>query len=319
MAGDVGWLNTEIEDKIMKAIILNAVLLVLLAGMMGTPAFAQGGMGHEMEQSKGGDHGDRLEKHVSFLEDRLDLTEDQAKQVEEILRDRKAEAATFKKSQREATHSAIEGVLNDEQKGTFAEMREEMGKDMHKGDMHKGDMHKSKMGGHGDNASGNGMNREAFIEELGLTDEQREQFDALRTSHKAAMKTWKEENPDASAEDSQAFRDETHKSGRDAMEGFLTSEQLAKVDEHHENMGSKGSMGKGHAKGHGAGRMMEQLDLSDDQKSQLKTLKNEQCVSMRDGLKSILTAEQFEELQELREGGKHEEGRGGNSMGDCWK
>lgn len=259
----------------MKAIILNGALLVLLAGMMVKPALAQSGygMGHGW-----GDRGDRLESHVSYLENRLDLTEDQVKEVEVILKDQQAAASEFKKSQRDATRSAIEQVLTDEQKGTFAEMQEKMGRDVHE----------AMMGRQGYKASRHRMHREAFIEELGLTDEQVEQFDSLRTSHK------------------------------DAMKGLLTPEQLEKVDERRQDIGSLGSMGKAHGKHRGAGRMMEQLDLSDEQKSQLKTLRNEQCVSMRDGLKSILTDEQLDELQELREEG-HWGGRGGNWMGDCWK
>lgn len=248
----------------MKAIILNGGLLVLLAGMMVT-ALAQGG--------------GRLERHVSHLENRLDLTEDQVKEVEVILKDQQAAASEFKKSQRDATRSAIEQVLTDEQKGTFAEMQDKMGKDVHK----------AMMGRQGYKASRHRMHREAFIEELGLTDEQVEQFDSLRTSHKAAMK------------------------------GLLTPEQLEKFDERRQDTGS-GSMGKAHGKHRDAGRMMEQLDLSDEQKSQLKTLRNEQCVSMRDGLKSILTDEQLDELEELREEGqRHRGGQGGNWMGDCWK
>ena len=167
---------------------------------------------------------------------------------------------------------------------------------------------------------GQGMNhgdkRAQFIEELGLSAEQQEQFDALRASHQAAMKTWREQNPDASKEDRMAFRDELHTSGRAAMESFLSPEQLAKVDEHH----ARGMGGNGH---HGRRAMRkqlaEQLDLSDEQKEKLAELRKEQCVAMRDGLKSILTAAQFEELEELREARKNRRGGAGGRMGDCWK
>lgn len=167
---------------------------------------------------------------------------------------------------------------------------------------------------------GKGMNhgdkRAQFIEELGLSAEQQEQFDALRSSHRAAMKTWREQNPDASKEDRMAFREELHKSGRAAMESFLTPEQLAKVDEHHASgMGGGGRQSRRAMRE----RLAEQLNLSDEQKEQFAELRKQQCVAMRDGLKSILTAEQFEELGELREARKNRRGGDGGWMGDCWK
>jgi len=270
--------------------------------MMATPALAQQGGGQGMGHGWGSDPGDRLDRHVSYLEDRLDLSEDQVNQVEAILKESHAESAAFKNSHHDATHVQIEGILTDEQKVTFADM----GKRMRGHSGHKG--------------SGHGMRQEAFMEELGLTDEQRKPFNDLQTSHRAAMKAWREQNPDPSPEDLKAFRDEMHKSGRATLEGFLTPEQLEKVDEHHKNMGSMGSMGKPHGIHRGAGRVMEQLNLTDEQKAQVKTMRQEQCVSMREGLQSILTAEQLDELQELREARKqHWRGWGGNWMGDCRK
>jgi len=182
----------------MKSTIRTGVLLVLLAGIMVAPALEQDG-GHGMGHGQGGDPADRVERHVSHLENQLDLSEAQVNQVEAILKDSNAEAAAFRKSHREAARAEIEGILTDEQKATFADM------------------------------------------------------------------------------------------GRDMRE-----------------------------RSGGAGRLMEKLNLTDDQKSQLKTLRQEQCVSMRDGFESILTAEQLEEFQGLREAGKqHRGGRGANWMGDC--
>ena len=105
-----------------------------------------------------------------------------------------------------------------------------------------------------------------------------------------------------------AFRDELHKSGRAAMESFLSPEQLAKVDEHHaSSMGGNGRQGRRAMRE----KLAEQLDLSDEQKAQLAELRKQQCVAMRDGLKSILTGEQFEELQELRKARKNRRGGAG--------
>ena len=114
------------------------------------------------------------------------------------------------KTHRQSMTEAIASVLTTEQQGMFARTMERLD----------------------DRNAMRQARREVFLNSLELSDEQREQWDAMRSSHRSAMRIWQEQNPDATREEMDAFRDAMHASGRASLEKILTPEQLAKLDEH---------------------------------------------------------------------------------------
>ena len=200
------------------------------------PVLAQGG-GGGMGRWGSGDPEERREKNVTRLTDSLNLSQDQSQKLDKILADGHKEASdwmrenegasrddrqAFMKTHRTTTNDRIEAILSDDQMETYRGMRDRFR----------------------DRTSDNRSKRDALIEDLDLTDAQRRQFETLRKSHRAAMKAWNEQNPDASDDDRRAFREQLHKSGRASLEGTLTPEQLQKLDAHHENA----RHGRGHGK-----------------------------------------------------------------------
>lgn len=155
------------------------------------------------------------------------------------------------------------------------------------------------------------------LEELNLSDEQQEQLKALRQEHRQQMQAFKESGERPSPEQMQELR-QAH---RAAFEAILTTEQAAALQQFIEERGDRGRKGR---KGHRGPRFgalpgLRQLDLSDEQKEQLKSLMQQHRdemktarqsgqrptaeerqahrESLREAVKGLLTAEQLEQLE----------------------
>lgn len=118
-----------------------AVTMAIAAALVAVPAAAQPSSGRGMGPWWGEDADQRLERHVGFLEDRLDLTAEQVEQARDILEARHEEARTwfeanpdatrddrqaFRKAHREATQAAISEILTAEQKEEYAAVTERL-------------------------------------------------------------------------------------------------------------------------------------------------------------------------------------------------
>ena len=160
------------------------------------------------------------------------------------------------------------------------------------------------------------------IEGLDLSDEQKTQLQALHEARREQLHALHESGERPSREDRQALQEQF----RATLAGIFTTEQRALLDEHranhsgqgfHGRRGGRGRFGRGLGGIGGAG-----LDLNDEQKEQMKTLRQaqrEQMETLRESgerpsredmqawreqfrvdLAGILTSEQMTQLEEHR-------------------
>lgn len=201
-------------------------------------------------------------KSAAFLKDKLDLTADQATELE---------AALGQVESHEDKRSALDAILTPEQMARFDEMHKAKKRWHHKG--HKA-MHK-------DPAA-----HAAKIQEvLGLTDEVTAQVEA-------------------------ALRDnESHEDVKAALANILTADQLAELKAQHKDMrkAHKGMHKRMHkdTAAHAA-KLQSLLDLTDEQTAQVEAAfrDSDSHEAKKAALESILTAEQMQQLRELK-GKKH--------------
>ena len=151
---------------------------------------------------------------------------------------------------------------------------------------------------------------------LDLTDEQKEQLQALRKEHVEARREQRE------------VMAAMGKEQREAVMNILTEEQQETLKEMRDRRGGKGKDrhdmrrgGKGrHDARRGGQGAFSRLDLTDEQKEQFKELRTEHRTELREtrqkhrtALESVLTDEQREKLEEMKDeafyGGRR--GRGG--------
>jgi hypothetical protein len=155
-----------------------------------------------------------------------------------------------------------------------------------------------------------------FWDQLGLTEEQREQMEAIRDSHRSAMLAWRDANPEATSAERRDFREQLHESGRKAMEDILTAEQLEEFDEHWREMrdrgrgrrhGPHGQRGPGMrgpcmgSPGFNMDRLAERLDLTPEQVGQIAEFRAQQREDFEEGMADILTPEQLEEWNRIKQ------------------
>ena len=152
-----------------------------------------------------------------------------------------------------------------------------------------------------------------MLDHLDLTDEQQAQLQALRERHEEAMRELRE---------NMAAMNEEH---REALMNILTAEQREAMKEMRGKRGKffgrRGGEGKGRhdmqRRGQGA---FSRLDLTAEQREQLKELRQKHRTAMREtrqkhrtALESVLTDEQREKLEMLKDeafyGGKRWRGK----------
>ena len=151
-----------------------------------------------------------------------------------------------------------------------------------------------------------------MLERLDLSDAQEEQLQALRKEQREAMREQRETMAAMGKEQ------------REAVMNILTEEQQETLKEMRGKRGKffdrRGGKGRHHA-GRGGLGAFSRLDLTDEQKEQVKELRTEQRTEIRETrqkhrtvLESILTDEQREKLEEMKDdafyrGGKSWRGR----------
>ena len=179
--------------------------------------------------------------------------------------------------------------------------------------------------GHGGKMRGHWQPGPWMLERLDLTEEQQEQFKELRTQHVEARREQREAMAAMGQEQ------------REAVMGILTEEQQETLEEMRRRRGRffEGRSGKGRDRfdmwrggegrdraGRGALGAYSRLDLTGEQKEQLKELRAQHRTEMREtrrkhrtALESVLTGEQREKLEEMKDeafygGGRRWRGRG---------
>ena len=149
---------------------------------------------------------------------------------------------------------------------------------------------------------------------LDLTDEQKEQLQALRKEHREAMREVRETMATMGEEQ------------REAVMKILTEDQQEAMKEMRSKrgkfFGQRGWGGKGrHDMRRGAAGAFSRLDLTDEQKEQLQVLRKDHRAEVREtrqkhrtALENVLTDEQREKLEEMKDeafygGGKRWRGK----------
>ena len=157
--------------------------------------------------------------------------------------------------------------------------------------------------GHGGKMRGHRQPMPWMLERLDLTDEQKEQLQALRKEQRESMREQRETMAAMGEEQ------------REAVMNILTEEQQETLEE------MRGRRGKFFDRRGGMGAF-SRLDLTDEQKEQVKELRTEQRSEIREtrqkhrtALENVLTEEQREKLEEMKDdafyrGGKSWRGRG---------
>ena len=149
-----------------------------------------------------------------------------------------------------------------------------------------------------------------MLERLDLSDAQEEQLQALRKEQREAMREQRETMAAMGKEQ------------REAVMNILTEEQQETLKEMRGKFfDRRGGKGRHHA-GRGGMGAFSRLDLTDEQKEQVKELRTEQRSEIREtrqkhrtALENVLTEEQREKLEEMKDeafygGGKRWRGRG---------
>ena len=158
---------------------------------------------------------------------------------------------------------------------------------------------------------------------LDLTDEQKEQLQALRKEHVEVRREQRETMAAMGKEQREAVmnilteeQQEALKEMRDKRGKFFDRRGDKGKDRHDMRRGGKGR----HDARRGGQGAFSRLDLTDEQKEQLKELRQEQRTEMRESrqkhrtaLESVLTDEQREKLEEMKDeafyGGRHWRGK----------
>jgi Spy/CpxP family protein refolding chaperone len=187
-------------------------------------------------------------------------------------------------------------------------------------------------------ASSGAGERVSIVDALGLTEEQHEQFRAAMQAHHEKMRALRDSlGESATPEERQAARDALRAELLEELGTFLTEEQLAKLEElHQQRQGRRGMRGNGPPTDEQIAermdrrieRLVEALGLSPEQEVQVRDLfetmhanrpesrptpeqRSQHREEIHSQLEAILTPEQMALFEELRPGpGMHRGPRG---------
>ena len=255
-----------------------AALLLVAATAMDTSAKGWGG--------KRGFHGHgKRSEHKGSLVEQLGLTEDQQAQLRTLKEDIREQGQALG----EQYHTDFKAILTDEQLEALEEIRNPLGltddqktqiQDLKDQDLTKEEFRTSFEAILTDEQVQTLEERKANRPDrpgLGLTDEQKTQIQELKD------------------------QDLTKEEFRTSFEAILTDEQIQTLEERKANRGQHGKRGKHR------NSLVEQLDLTEDQQTQIQTLiedLNEQRQALREeywtDFEAILTAEQLATLEEFK-------------------
>ncbi len=158
---------------------------------------------------------------------------------------------------------------------------------------------------------------ERMAEKLDLSEDQKGELHDLMDAHRDQMGSieWRTEEGERNPEARQQAR-EARQALNEEIAEILDAEQAEKFEAMQNQRGHRRG-GRHH--GRAMGRQLRGLDLSDEQREQIKTAMRETRESegatrsdMRDAIHDILTEEQIEQLQAMNDKGKHRRGGRGN-------
>jgi Spy/CpxP family protein refolding chaperone len=220
------------------------ILLAAAASAMGCastvdmPETAEGTVSESNSQTAGADH--HIERRLSHMQERLDLSDDQVALLRPVLEGQRAR----NHEARESFRAELEGILTPEQLARVEDMRGRRGR-------HHGPRGMRGMRGH-DGPPDPARMLSRMTEELELTEAQVEAltpiFEAVHARHAELRELPREERREAF----RAIREET----KTAVDGILTEEQRVKLEERFSRRGGpRGRMGMGHMgrRHHGGG------------------------------------------------------------------
>lgn len=213
------------------------IAALALAGVVGvTPAAAQNDDGGRADRGPEAS----LERHIERMDQRLDLSSEQEDQIRTILSERweqRSAARADRATRRSELAEAMKDVLTPEQQEKMKEMAppRRMGFDRGRG----------AEGGRRQGTMGRGS-RDAWpiFQNLDLTDQQREQLEAMRQEHRAAVQAWMDANPDATREERREFTKSHREQRQAALDAVLTPEQVEELQSMRQERPRRGSRGR---------------------------------------------------------------------------
>ena len=225
----------------MKTTSLTRTLALLLSFGLASTLAAQP---HQKNQRP--DPEERIERRIGFLDQRLDLSDEQEAAIRQALtaqlEDGRAwvsahpdatreERRAYREAQQEQAQAAVAATLTSEQRQKLEALKAEAREHWEARRERRGERQawRGRRGGgrHGARAA-------ALAERLDLTAEQQDRLKALRAEQRADVRAWTEANPDASREAKRAFWAEQRAKAQAALEETLTPEQqqaLAELEE----------------------------------------------------------------------------------------
>ncbi len=241
----------------------------------------------------------------------LDLSEDQQQQLKELhsrMRDSKEQ---FKERGERPTKEEIEALNSEYKEGLAAILNSDQ--------LAKFEEMKAEGRGHGPRRRGGSKGGPMMhaLKKLDLSDEQWASIKELHQARRAEMEQYKASGQRPTREEMQA----RHQAMRVSIEAILTPEQLSLLGEMKASSRGRGENG-GHRRHRGRGFGLKGLDLSEDQKEQLRALwkgmaeerkarrasgvrpSREEMRALREAMRGaiadILTPEQRQQLEERR-------------------
>jgi len=219
----------------MKRLTLSAVF-ALAVGLITTAPI-------EAQNQRPADRPDRLEQRLAYLDEELDLTDQQEQQVRAILtvqreklrgsmEERRAasreERRTYMSEQRDSMLTELEVILNPDQLERLEELRPEEGR-----------MLRGRQGRRGPRGRQDRIGRNGLSDRLDLTEDQQTQIRGLIQAQREEMSSWREANPDATRDERMAQLREQRDETRSAIRDVLTPEQIERLDELEDETGNQ--------------------------------------------------------------------------------
>ena len=216
---------------------LSLIRLFVLAALIGVgstlPANAQ-----RQRPDRHGDPAQRAERYLNFLDEKLDLSDAQEEQIQDVWAEQheaaqawreanpdatREERRAYREKQRSETNAAIEALLTPEQTEPYQSLKDEWTE--RRGDRpDRGNRRGQRYDGRqGDRTSG-------LMERLDLTEAQQTQLKEIRTTYHEAVRAWREAHPDATREEKQAYRAEQRDAMKADVEAVLTPEQVVRLE-----------------------------------------------------------------------------------------
>lgn len=199
--------------RILYGFIALAAVVMVTGLFAGSEALAQRGPKHH-------EPGQRLDRHLQMMDERLDLTDEQETQIRALLEEHAAEMRAWRddddsRDERRAHRHESMTALREEVHALLTEEQAEKLKAMHERLQDRPRDHRK-------------ANR---FEELNLSDAQKEQLRELRETQRAEIKEWREANPEATREDWRERMRSQAEEHRAAMAEILTDEQRQQLEE----------------------------------------------------------------------------------------